>query len=146
MGWNSLLGAIRTRGILSSDLREIIICRVALINRAWFEWEHHLPILQRSDDFTDDMLEVVRRVDTTDDRGTLNDKQWSVLRYTDAMTKIVKVPDDIFTGLQRVGFNEQEIVEISVTAAAYNMVSRFLVALDIGEVNEKPPTSALQDE
>ena len=36
-------------------------------------------------------------------------------------------------------FSEQEIVEITATVAAYNLVSRFLVALDVGEKNDEVP-------
>ena len=58
----------------------------------------------------------------------------AVLRYTDAMTKEVQVPDEVFAELKK-HFSEQEVVEITATVAAYNCVSRFLVALDVGERN-----------
>ncbi|CAI7655505.1 unnamed protein product [Penicillium manginii] len=38
-GWNSFIGAIRTRTTLSTVIRELAICRVAVINGALFEWE-----------------------------------------------------------------------------------------------------------
>ena len=43
--------------------------------------------------------------------------------------------DDVFDGLRRNGFSDREIVELTVTIAAYNCVSRFLVALNVGEKN-----------
>jgi alkylhydroperoxidase family enzyme len=58
----------------------------------------------------------------------------AVLTYTDAMTLNVTVPDEVFANLNK-NFNEQEVVEITATIAAYNCVSRFLVALDVGERN-----------
>lgn len=54
----------------------------------------------------------------------MNDKQWVVLRYADAMTRHVDVPQPLFDELKSTGFSNQEIVEITVTVAAYNMVSR----------------------
>ena len=33
-----MLGAVRTKGILPDDLREIAILRPAIINEAWFEY------------------------------------------------------------------------------------------------------------
>jgi len=57
-----------------------------------------------------------------------------VVRYSDAMTRDVSVPDKIFDGLKS-HFTDKEIVEITATVAAYNCVSRFLVALDVGEKN-----------
>lgn len=59
------------------------------------------------------------------------------------MTKDIAIGDDRFSELKKVGFNDQEIVEITLTCAAYNMVSRFLVALDVGEVNGSPPDALL---
>lgn len=58
----------------------------------------------------------------------------AVLVYTDAMTLDVHVSEDVFAKLKDM-FSEQEIVEITATIAAYNCVSRFLVALDVGERN-----------
>ena len=70
--------------------------------------------------------------------------QWAVVDYTDAMTKEVQVPDEIFAKLKR-WFGEQEIVEITATIAAYNCVSRFLVALDIGEMNQQASIQSLEE-
>jgi alkylhydroperoxidase family enzyme len=50
------------------------------------------------------------------------------------MTLDVRVPDEVFTRLKK-QFSEKEVVEITATIAAYNCVSRFLVALDVGERN-----------
>jgi alkylhydroperoxidase family enzyme len=63
--------------------------------------------------------------------GTL---RWTVLRYVDCMTVDVTVPQQVFEDL-RAWCTEQETVELTATIASYNMVSRFLVALDVGEMN-----------
>ncbi|KIW20956.1 hypothetical protein PV08_01535 [Exophiala spinifera] len=139
-GWNSLLGAVRTQGILPTDIREIIICRVALHNKAWFEWHHHAPILQSAPGFTLEMMKAVESLGPLGpDSPPLTDKQLAALRYADAMTTGVDVPPATFQALKASGFNDQEIVEMTITCGAYNMVSRFLVALDVGEMNGKSP-------
>jgi alkylhydroperoxidase family enzyme len=113
---------------------------VALINEAWYEWTHHAPILLEAGGFTEEMLQVVRRLDHAPGKGSLSERQWVALRYADAMTKDVKVDDALFDELKSVaGFTEKEIVELTATVAAYNCVSRFLVALDVGEMNGKVP-------
>ena len=48
------------------------------------------------------------------------------------MTKDVEVPPEVFVLVQE-NFNHTEIVELTTTIAIYNGVSRFLVALDVGE-------------
>jgi len=54
------------------------------------------------------------------------------------MTTDVKVPQSLFDEVKK-HFSEQEVVEITATVASYNLVSRFLVALDIGEQNDQKP-------
>ena len=153
-GWSSFLGSIRTQTTLSADIRELCICRVAVLNGADYEWDHHVPILQEAGVAERAVAEIKNRkawrgwtvedVDSVaeeggtqrDDCGGLNELQRAVLAYTDAMTIGVKVSDDIFTPLKRL-IDDRHVVEITATVAAYNCVSRFLVALDVGEMSEK---------
>ncbi|MCJ1242932.1 hypothetical protein MMC30_000128 [Trapelia coarctata] len=142
-GWNSFLGAIRTGTALPTDIREIAICRIAVLNGAWYEWEAHAPIA-RGAGVSDSALDSLRQVEGREGREAgkgpemeeLNEKQRIVVVYTDAMTRDVKVLNAVFEKLREV-FNEREVVEITATVAAYNCVSRFLVALDVGEMNDK---------
>ncbi|EKG16894.1 Carboxymuconolactone decarboxylase [Macrophomina phaseolina MS6] len=148
-GWNSFLGAIRTRTTLPDSIRETAICRVAVLNRAWYEWMHHAPLLRAAGDVDEQDLEYIvkRRPATQTQRegGTaveesvrpsrLTEKHLSVLEYTDAMTMDVSVPEEVFQKLRSL-FSEREVVEITATVSAYNCVSRFLVALDVGEKND----------
>lgn len=125
-----------------------------MLNGADYEWEHHIPILQEAGVGERAVAEIKNRkawrgwtsedVDTVaeegdmqrDDCGGLNELQRAVLAYTDAMTIGVKVSDDIFAQLKKV-FDDRHVVEVTATVAAYNCVSRFLVALDVGEMSEK---------
>ena len=129
---------MRTKNSLPDDLREIAICRPALINQAWFEWTHHAPLLLKSEGFTEEKLAVVQELHPKS-KGALDDRQWAVLRYADAMTRDIKVPQALFDEVRATGFSDQEMVELTATVASYNMVSRFLVALDVGEQNSTVP-------
>lgn len=129
---------MRTKNSLPDDLREIAICRPALINQAWFEWNAHAPILMKAEGFTEEKLGVVRDLHPKA-QGALDDRQWAVLRYADAMTREIKVPQALFDEVKSTGFTDQQMVELTATVASYNLVSRFLVALDVGEQNEKVP-------
>ena len=68
------------------------------------------------------------------------------LNFTDASTKDVYVPDTVFAPLRKelsvLAAKENEevedlLVEVAGVAAAYNMVSRFLVSLDVAGKMEK---------
>jgi alkylhydroperoxidase family enzyme len=110
---------------------------VAVVNGALFEWEQHAPLLQQGG-LSEEALKIVgdAKADFKDEGSisALSAEQRAVLRYTDAMTKTVAVPEEVF-GEVRACFGEKEVVEITATVAAYNCVSRFLVALDVGEKN-----------
>lgn len=113
-GWNSFLGAIRTRTSLSDDIRELAISRVAVCNKAWFEWNHHAPLALKGG-VSVDALDVVKQDDLGEARpDTLNEKQWAVLKYTDEMTRNVQVDDKTFAQLKEL-FSDKEVVEITAT-------------------------------
>jgi alkylhydroperoxidase family enzyme len=133
-GWHSFFGAIYTGSILRADLLELAVCRVALLNRAWYQYDGHINALKRCEGIDSEKLKVIEMVQPSD-RGPLSLQQWAVLRYADAMTKDITVPDTIFRDLQNSELNDREITELTLTIAAYNGVSRFLVALDVGERN-----------
>ena len=52
--------------------------------------------------------------------------------FTDALTGSALVPGDIFEAV-RDALTDREVVELTLVVAAYNMVSRLVNALDIGE-------------
>ncbi|KXX77330.1 hypothetical protein MMYC01_206350 [Madurella mycetomatis] len=149
-GWNAFLGAVRTRTALPADLREIAISRVAVVNRAWYEWMHHAPLAEAAG-VSKEGMEVVKReagelaLGGAGGEGRppegLTEKQWAVVCYTDEMTRNVQVRDETFRRMREL-FGEREMVEITATIACYNCVSRFLVALDVGERNGLGPDAA----
>jgi alkylhydroperoxidase family enzyme len=108
------------------------------------EWDAHTAIIAKCAGFQAEKLEILKQA-VPDGPGALSRQEWAVLRYCDAITSKVKVSEDIFHALVEAGFREQEIVEITLTCAAYNMVSRFIVPLDIGELNEKAPDFVAED-
>lgn len=117
-GWNSFLGAVRTKTSLSDDVREIAICRVAVVNEAWYEWGHHAPLAQAAG-VSEEALQFLGEADLggkTSGAG-LSGKLWSVVNYTDAMTKDVAVKDDIFEELKNY-FSDKEVVEITATVCS----------------------------
>ncbi|RAH75782.1 hypothetical protein BO86DRAFT_460332 [Aspergillus japonicus CBS 114.51] len=131
-GWSTLLGAVRTQTSLEEDIREIAICRPCRLNTTWTEWQPHEALLRKASGMTEEGIEVVKQRHPPQ-QGSLNDRQWAVLQYADAMTIAVDVPPALVHRLQEVGFSPQEIVEITATVAAYNFTCRFVLALDVSE-------------
>jgi AhpD family alkylhydroperoxidase len=126
-GWEKLLTAIRNRSSVPAALREIVILRVAVLNRAPYEFEAHLPHARRAG-VAEEKLTAIALPQAG---AAFDDCERAVIALADAMTCEVQVPDALFLPLARY-FDQRVIVELVATIAAYNMVSRFLEALRIG--------------
>lgn len=127
-GWNALLGALRGATTLPADLRELVVLRVAVLNDAEFEWVSHEPIARRAG-LAELQLRVLRRPDAARE-PVWTPVQAAVLAFTDASTRDVAVPDEVFAGV-REHLDDRQVVELSVLVGGYAMVSRFLVALTV---------------
>ena len=126
-GWEKLLTAIRNKSSLPPALREMIILRVAVLNRAPYEFAQHEPVAKRAG-LSDVKIEALRSLAISD---LFDDDERAVLTLTDTMTRDVQV-DDATIAPVLARFDARAAVELVATIAAYNMVSRFLEALRIG--------------
>lgn len=125
-GWLTYLTAIRQQSTLPGDLREMVIMRVAHLNGASYEADQHAPIALR-EGMSETQLAALQ---AWRDADCFTPTQRAVLAYTDMMTQEVQVTDDVFNAVA-VLFPDAQMVELTATVAAYNMVSRFLEALRI---------------
>jgi alkylhydroperoxidase family enzyme len=138
-GWSSFIGAIRSKTSVPDTLKELAISRIAALNSAVHEWDVHAALAVKAG-VTKETMELVfstpltgRGKDRTQIAG-LKEDEAAVVAYTDQMTIGVQVEDEVAENLRRV-MNDTQVVELTATVAAYNCVSRFLVALDVGECN-----------
>lgn len=125
-GWEGMLTAVRNQTGVPAALRELIILRVAVLNAAPFEFEAHAPIALREGVSE----EKIAAVADTAIAKIFAPEERLVLELTDSMTRDIVVPDDLMLELKR-HYDDERLVELVATVAAYNMVSRFLVALHI---------------
>jgi len=125
-GWEALFTAIRNRASLPARLRELAILRIAGLNGARYEFDAHVPHAQKAG-VSD---EAIAALESGIVSNTLAPLDRLVLELTDAMTRDIEVPDALFDRV-REHFDAEKLVELVATIAAYNMVSRFLVALRI---------------
>lgn len=125
-GWNAYLGAIRGACVLDGASRELAILLVARLNRAPYEFLQHEPVAQSAGV----SARKIAAIDAWADSVVFTPRERAVLAYTQAMTLDIQVATPTFDAL-RPWFNAREIVELTATVAAYNMVSRFLEALGV---------------
>ncbi|MFZ5566902.1 MAG: carboxymuconolactone decarboxylase family protein [Pseudomonadota bacterium] len=133
-GWNTYLRAVRTELPTSRRLRELGICTVALLTGAHYEYHHHAPdfLAAGGSQAQLDALQAFLRADPRGlpDAAVLEELDRLVIRYAAQMTLDVQVSDEVFDALRR-HFDETGLVELTSAIATYNMVARFLVALQI---------------
>jgi AhpD family alkylhydroperoxidase len=136
-GWEKFLTAVRKQTTVPPELRELVILRIAVLNRATFEFDEHVAPA-RAAGVSDAKMEAVKgwrlgpgadavRVASAD---PFTDDDRLALELADAMTRDIDVPEAL---MRRVAarFDARGVLELVTTVAAYNMVSRLLVALRI---------------
>ena len=125
-GWERMLTAVRNQTGVPADLRELMILRVAVLNGANFEFDAHVPHAERAG-VSAEKIAAVRVVPLP---AVFAPLEQLVLELTDAMTRDIVVSDALMERV-REHFDPKGIVEVVATVAAYNMVSRLLVALNV---------------
>ncbi|CAN9453425.1 unnamed protein product [Alternaria alternata] len=131
-GWNSL----------PANLKELAISRIAVLNHAVHEWDVHAALALKAG-VSKQVLQTVFDLPVTrhgevEKEGLLgfSKEEYAVMVYTDQMTVGVQVEDGVAEMVKSV-LEDTMVVELTATVAAYNAVSRFLVALDVGECNDR---------
>jgi AhpD family alkylhydroperoxidase len=125
-GWLAYLTAIRQQSSLPGALRELAIMSVAVLNGAPHEADQHAPIALK-EGVSKTQLDALPHWEQS---ACFDPVQRAVLSYTDAMTRDIQVPAEVFARVRLV-LDARLVVELTATIAAYNMVSRFLEALQI---------------
>ena len=128
-GWEQMLSAVRNRNSIPAGLRELVILRVAVLNRAPYEFDAHVPHALAAG-VSAEAVEASRSVPLAAD-APFTEAQRVALRLADAMTRDIDVSDALYSEVRQ-HLDVQGQLDLVATVAAYNMVSRFLVALQIG--------------
>lgn len=124
-GWLAFLTAIRQKSSLSARLRELVILRIAVLNGAEYEFRVHVPFAL-AEGLTQAQIDALRHGSV----APFDAREQAVLAYCDSMTRDIHVPEDVFDAV-RPHLGDQHLVELTATIGAYNMVSRFLEALQV---------------
>ena len=130
-GWGELMGRVRGALEVPPLLRELAMCGVAALTGAEFELFHHAPLYLKAGG-SPAQLDALRRLS----EGTAGDPlfdadQQAVLALVVEMTRQVKVSDATFARARTVLGSDQRMFELVAVIAAYNMVARILVALNL---------------
>ncbi len=125
--WLDFVSTARFKTELDGRLREIVIVRVAHLNRTTYVFNQHVPQLSAPEGLSDAECDAL-----ADWRNakSFSPRERAALAYTDAMTRDIAVPDAVFEAL-RPHFSQRQIVELTVLIGLYSMHTRVFTALGI---------------
>lgn len=130
-GWNAYLGVVRTKLSISPMLRELAMCVVAVVNRAGYELEAHLPLFIEHGGSVEQAHAIRNLERTLKNPSQFDAPGQAALRLSYEMTRDVKVSSSTFEAATKALGSTTDVVELIGVIATYNMVSRFLVALEL---------------
>ncbi len=138
--WDGFFGGIKSGLLLSARQRELVACAVGSLNGADYQFRQHAaPYLAAGG--TSDQLAALARPHTAFDVGDRFDAvDRAVLRLLIDMTLHVRVDDQIFAAARKAIGSDRAMVELVGVIAGYNLVSRFLVALEVEAAPANEPT------
>jgi 4-carboxymuconolactone decarboxylase len=125
--WFDLNQAVRYGTEIDGQCREIAVIRVALLNKVEYVRRAHGPAYALKEGLTPEQVDNLADWQSS---NLFSDKQRAVLAYTDAMTRDIEVSDAVFTEVRK-HFGERQTVELTLLISAYNMLTRFLKALEV---------------
>ncbi len=130
-GWGELMGRVRGALDVPPLLRELAMCGVAALTGAEFEMFHHAPLYLAAGG-SDAQLAALRRLgDGSHTDPVFDADQQAVLALVVEMTRQVSVTDATFNRARAVLGTDQRMFELVAVIAAYNMVARILVAMQL---------------
>lgn len=130
-GWNALLGEVRGKLSLPARLHELAICAVAALTAADYEYHHHAPEFIKAGGTAAELAALQKLQDGVDKLPLFNETDRAILKLAREMTLTVHVSDATFKAAREALHSDQQINELIGVIACYNMVSRYLVALQV---------------
>jgi AhpD family alkylhydroperoxidase len=111
--------SLRTETILDPRLRELAICRVAVLNGGGYEFKAHARMALAAG-VPQEKIDAVADYETAPVFGK---EERAVLRYADEVTKVIRVSDGTWAACAAF-LNKRELVELVLTVAWYNQTAR----------------------
>lgn len=118
--------SLRHKTKLDPRLRELAILTVGRLTAAPYEYVHHIPLARRAG-VTDAQIEGLPVYERN---PAFSEQERAVIRYAEAVTRDVQVPEPIFAAV-RAQLDYEQLVELTLNIAYYNLTVRFLEAMGV---------------
>lgn len=130
-GWNNLLGAVRGKLSLPPRTQELAICAVAIFTEADYEYHHHAPAFLQAGGTQEELTALRLLSQGGDALLTFSADDRAVVGLARDMTLEVQVSDACIAAVRKCLADDRQLNELIGVIACYNMVSRYLVALQV---------------
>ena len=127
--WNVFLRTLRQELSLPAKLRELAICVVARATKADYEFRFHAPEFEKAGGSAAQVT-ALGDPDAAAASPLFEPLERAVIRYALASTRELGIPQALGDELSR-SLTPTELVELAAVVAGYNMVARFLLALQV---------------
>jgi 4-carboxymuconolactone decarboxylase len=125
--WLEYFNAVRWQTEIPGRLRELVVIRIAHLNRSEYVMRQHVPRLAQAEGVS---LEECAALEDWKTAASFDERERAALAFADEMTRGGEVSDSAFAELRR-HFSERQVVELAVLVGAYNMHNRVFAALKI---------------
>ncbi len=130
-GWAYLMVRVRKGYRITPRERELAICAVAAMNEAHYEFHHHIgPLIAAGG--SQAQVDALKDVAAASTDATLFDAtERAVLAFALDSTRAVKIRPETMAAVNAAFPTPEQVFELMMVIASYNMVSRVLVGLGI---------------
>lgn len=130
-GWKGLMTRVRKGYRIPARARELAICAVASLNGADYEFHHHLAPLA-AEGLSEAQLAALGDVDAAlADEALFPAQDRAVLALARESTRSVTIAPQTMAAIKAWFPDPDQVFELLMVIASYNMVSRVLVGLGI---------------
>jgi AhpD family alkylhydroperoxidase len=125
-GVAGFLKPLLSDGALSGCYKELVAVRISVLNESEYAIRAHAASAKRKG-ASDEQLAAIKEFE----KGPFSEKEKSGFRLADRLHGGAREVDDGFYGQVRQFFSEDEVIELFLTAAAFEMFPRFIDGLRI---------------
>lgn len=125
--WIAFAWPLRLKATTDRSLRELLILRGAQICNAKFEWAHHVPMAFAAGV----SAEQIHALPEWRTASCFDARTRAALRVAEEVSQGPGASGDAIAGLRAAGFNEAQVIELTLTASFYVCVARFLTSMGI---------------
>ena len=128
--WLDFAWPLRLHARTSRRIRELLILRGAQVSGTRYEWVHHVAMALAAG-VSQAQIDAIASGDACVDSALFNPQEKCVLRLAGEITRGPAATAASIEALRSNGFDEADIVELTLTASFYVCVARFLQSMGV---------------